>query len=152
MSNCDCQSVFQVKLARPEDYWLFKSILNKGRHPAFIGRSTMQRNALNGGALFYKLKDEIVAVSLINPHHGILLCLNVLPIHRGHGLGQAIMKFLIPNFSRVLEARVSFFESLGYKKIGSLKKGRSLNTQLMARSALFDLAGNLNKAWKEDYE
>lgn len=110
----------------------------------------MMRNANNGGALFYELDGAAVAVSLINPHYGILLALNVRPEHRGHGLGDAIVKFLVPNFVRAIESKVEWFERRGYKRIGKLKRGISLNTQLMARAALFSLAGNLRKAWAHD--
>jgi hypothetical protein len=80
-----------------------------------------------------------------------LLALNVIPSHRGHGLGAAIVRFLIPNFVRAIETKVKWFEKLGYKRIGKMKKGISLNTQVLARAALFDLAGNLQKAWgRED--
>lgn len=146
-NNCDCAMRFDVRLARAIEYPAWKKILDAGRHPAFIGNSTMTQNANNGGALFYELDGEAVAVSLINPHYGILLALNVRPEHRGHGLGEAILNFLVPNFARVVENKVPWFEKRGYRKIGSLKRGISLNTQLMARSALFDLAGNLRKAW-----
>jgi GNAT superfamily N-acetyltransferase len=136
-----------VRLARSHDYPAWKAVLNAGRHPAFIGQETMRRNANNGGALFYEVDGEAVAVSLINPHFGILLALNVLPSHRSHGLGAAILDFLIPNFARVVEHKVPWFEKRGYKRIGRLKCGISLNTQLMARAELFDLAGKLSKVW-----
>ena len=145
---CDCAQSFTVKLARADDYKMFKKILDIGRHPAFIGKDTMQRNAENGGSLFYIYDAEPIAVSLINPHLGILLALNVLPTHRSHGLGRAIMNFLVPNFSRVIESKVPWFESQGYRKIGTLKKGQSLNTQIMARGALFTLAGRLQRVWQ----
>ena len=145
---CDCAQSFTVKLARADDYKMFKKILNIGRHPAFIGKDTMQRNAENGGALFYFHADYPIAVSLINPHLGILLALNVIPAHRSHGLGRAIVNFLMPNFARVIESKVQWFESQGYRKIGPPKKGQSLKTQIMARGALFTLAGKLNNAWR----
>jgi GNAT superfamily N-acetyltransferase len=145
--ECDCASRFNVRLARASDYPAFKKLLNAGSHPAFIGKNTMMRNSINGGALFYDLDGEAVAVSLINPHYGILLCLNVRKEHRGHGLGAAIVNFLMPNFVRALENKAPWFESLGYRRIGDLKRGIRLNTQVMARAALFDLAGKLTKAW-----
>lgn len=145
--KCACAERFEVRLARPDDYKAFKRILDLGRHPAFIGRQTMMRNAVNGGALFYDVLGEAVAVSLINPHFGILLALNVAKEHRGHGLGRAIVQFLVPNFVRAIEDKVPFFERLGYVRVGKLKRGISLNTQVMARAALFDLAGKLQKAW-----
>lgn len=141
--NCQCQKSFAVRLARAEDYGTFKKILDAGKHPAFIGRGSFERNSQNGGALLYCVQGKAVAVSMINPHYGILLALNVHPDHRSHGLGAAIVSFLMPNFARVVEKRVEWFEKQGYVKIGKLKKGVSLNTQIMARAQLFKLAGRL---------
>ena len=149
-SDCDCATRFVVRLARADEYPMWKKILNAGRHPVFIGKDIMMRNSKNGGALFYALDGEVVAVSLINPHYGILLALNVLPEHRSHGLGAAILNFLLPNFARVVEHKIEWFEKRGYKRIGKLKHGISLNTQVMARAALFDLTGKLTKAWRSN--
>jgi hypothetical protein len=60
------------------------------------------------------------------------------------------VRFLIPNFVRAIEDKVPWFEWLGYRRIGKMKRGISLNTQVLARAALFDLAGNLRKAWGAD--
>lgn len=146
-ATCNCASRFDISLARIADYTEFKKLLDKGRHPAFIGRSNFECNCNNGGAIFYRLEGEVIAVSLINPHFGILLALNVHPAHRSHGLGAAVINFLVPNFARVVEHKVKWFEGRGYRRIGSLKKGISLNTQLMARAELFKLAGRLNRVW-----
>jgi N-acetylglutamate synthase-like GNAT family acetyltransferase len=148
---CLCSSRFDVRLARESDYAAFKKLLDAGKHPAFIGKSTMMRNASQGGAIFYEFAGQRVAVSLVNPRLGILLALNVHPAHRGHGLGAAIVRFLIPNFVRAIEDKAPWFERLGYRRIGKMKRGISLNTQVMARTALFDLAGNLRKAWGSDF-
>ncbi len=148
--TCNCALNFSVKLAASEDYNTFKRILDVGKHPALIGRDMMQRNANNGGALFYDFNGEHIAVSLINPHLGVLLALNVVPAHRSHGMGRSIIKFLMPNFVRAIESKVSFFEAMDYRRVGKLKKGQTLNTQVMARTALFSLAGKLQKVWNEN--
>lgn len=150
--TCPCSSRFDVRLARPSDYAAFKKLLDVGKHPAFIGKATMMRNASQGGAIFYEFERQRIAVSLVNPRYGILLALNVHPAHRGHGLGAAIVRFLIPNFVRAIEDKVEWFEMLGYRRIGKMKRGISLNTQVLARAALFDLAGNLRKAWCNDFD
>ena len=101
-------------------------------------------------ALFYELDGEAVAVSLINPHMGMLLARNVRPEHRGHGLGDAILEYLVLILGRVVESKIECYEKRGYRRIGKLKCGIRLKTQVMARSALFSLAGNLRKAWAHD--
>lgn len=129
------------------EYDAFKKILNVGKHPAFIGREMYRNNCRNGGALFYDLDGKPIAVSLINPHYGILLVMNVRPEHRSHGLGGAIVNFLMPNFIRAVESKVNWFEKRGYCPVGRLKRGLSLNTQVMARSALFGLAGRVARVF-----
>ena len=141
--TCDCATRFDVRLARNSDYAAFKRLLDVGRHPAFIGRQCFATNADNGGALLYEFDGRVVAASLINPHYGILLALHVHPEHRGHGLGKSIMRFLMPNFARVVEDKVPWFESIGYVAVGKMKQGIRLRTQVMARAALFELAGRL---------
>jgi GNAT superfamily N-acetyltransferase len=149
---CSCNRNFIVRLCRDEQYFVFKKQLDIGKHPTFIGRQMMMRNAKQGGALLYLYETEIVAVSLINPRLGILLALNVHPKHRGHGLGAAIIRYLVPNFVRVLSSKVGWFERLGYVCIGQKKRGVRLFTQVMARNELFGLAGNLRKAWGNEIE
>lgn len=146
--KCSCATAFEIRLARPDNYGEFKRVLDVGRHPAFIGRQTFWRNSQNGGALLYVLAGEIVAVSLINPNKGVLLAMNVHPAHRGHGLGSAVLKFLMPNFVRAIEAKVAWFERRGYRRIGDPKQGRSLTTQLLAREALFGLAGRIQAVFR----
>jgi len=148
MNNCRCFREFKIILGREEDYKIFKDILNKGKHPVFIGRDMYANNARNGGAQLYEYEDEIVAVSLVNPHYGILLVLNVAPEHRGHGMGEAVLNYLMPNYIRALESKIEYFRKRGYVCIGEMKKGRSLNTQVMARSNLFQLAGRLRKIYQ----
>lgn len=142
---CNCAKNFNVRVARPTDYKSFKRILDIGKHPAFIGKDTMMRHADNGGALFFEFESDPIAVSLTNPHHGVLLALNVIPAHRSHGLGCSIINYLMPNFVRALESRIGLFEKMGYISVGKSKKGICLNTQLMARKALFGLAGRLQR-------
>lgn len=125
-------------------------MLDTGNHPAFIGEQCFQRNAENGGCLFYLLRDQPIAITIINPRKGILLAMNVHPDHRGHGLGGVILQFIIPNFVRALDSKVEWFEKRGYRRIGLPKKGITLKTQLLAREALFHLAGNLRAAFHQN--
>lgn len=51
----------------------------------------------------------------------------------------------MPNFARMVEHKIGWFEKRGYIRIGKMKKGQTLNTQIMARKKLFALAGRLNR-------
>lgn len=133
----------QVVLGRPNEYARAKGILNRGKHPTFIGKTMVQRNAIQGGLLFYIVEGKDAAVALVNVRNSTLLVLNVLPEFRGHGVGAKFLNLVRPNFARVVEFAVPWFERQGYAKIGEPKKGRKLFTQIMARKELFALAGRV---------
>jgi GNAT superfamily N-acetyltransferase len=102
----------------------------------------------NGGTFVFALGDDDVAVAIVNPKLNCLLVLNVAPEHRSHGLGAAILRYLQCNFARVLESAVPFFERNGYESRGKLKRGKSLNTQVMVKSSLLTLAGRVAKTFR----
>lgn len=88
-----------------------------------------------------------VAVAVVNPRYNCLLVLNVHPRHRSHGLGSALLAYLQCNFARVLESAIPFFERNGYTGIGEMKQGNSLNTQIMVKRSLLDLAGRVSRVF-----
>lgn len=71
--------------------------------------------------------------------------LNVHPDHRSHGLGSAVLAYLQCNFARVVESAVPFFERNGYTSIGVMKQGNRLNTQIMIKQSLMNLAGRVSR-------
>lgn len=136
---------YKICIGRQDEYARAKSILNAGRHPTFIGRTMVERCAVNGGLIFLQIDDEDAAVVLINPRRNVLLVLNVIPKFRSLGVGKYLIDFLKPNFARVVESACSWFERNGYKKIGDLKPGRSLNTQVMVRENIIGLSGRIRR-------
>ena len=122
--------------------------MNRGKHPTFIGRSTVLTATRNGGAFVFTLGGEDIAAAIVNPSLNCLTVLNVAPEHRGHGLGAAVLRFLQCNFARVLESAVPFFESNGYTSRGKLKTGKRLKTQVMVKSSLLTLAGRVSKIFQ----
>ena len=134
---------FQVILGREQEYERAKRLLNAGKHPTFIGKETVRRNAKQGGLIFAVVGGIDAAVAIIGIRNGTLLVLNVHPNYRSAGLGSAFLQFLMPNFARVLESAVPWFEKNGYASLGKLKQGRSLRTQIMVRGVLLDIAGRL---------
>ncbi len=61
--------------------------------------------------MIFVFVDEDVAVAVVNPAINTLLVLNVLPEHRSHGLGSAILRYLQCNFARVVEGAIPFFRA-----------------------------------------
>jgi GNAT superfamily N-acetyltransferase len=140
---CECQSRFLVEQARQGDYARIKAILNKGRHPTFIGRSLVANCTRNGGGMIFTFDGQDVAVAVVNPKLNVLLVLNVLPEHRSHGLGAAVVRYLQCNFARVVESAVPWFERQGYQRIGKTTRGKKLLTQVMVKASLIPLAGRI---------
>ncbi len=142
--SCHCADDFTPTLC--DSYESAKHLLNIGKHPAFIGRGTFEHCRRNGGALLFLLDEQPIAVSMVNPRTGVLLALNVSPQHRGHGLGAAIVNFLMPNWCRVIEHKVKWFQHQGYRRIGSMKTGIKFKTEIMVRTSLIALYSRLETA------
>lgn len=139
------QASFVVKLGRCEEYQRAKTILNKAKHPTFIGRLMLRRWADNGGLLFFQVAERDAAVALVNPKNNCLMALSVLPEHRGRGLGSAIINYLQCNFIRSTEERVPMFERLGYVAVSDWKQGRKLRTRILVKKSVMELAGRLKR-------
>jgi len=146
---CDCAKSFEVVLGRPDDRKKAKSICNRGRHPTFVGPNTWIKNSVNGGMFLFYYRRQPVAVALLNPSRSILLVLNVVPEHRSHGLGAAVIKYLKPNFCRVIESATMWFERQGYVKVGEKKQGRRFKTWVMVRSDLLSLQSNIQSVFQD---
>jgi len=144
---CPCAQEFQAIQVKSSEYSRIKGILNRGKHPTFIGRQLVLFNGRNGGAFVFRFGGEDLATAIVNPATNCLLVLNVLPAHRSHGLGAAIVRFLQCNFARVVESAVPWFERNGYVSRGALKQGRRLKTQVMVKSSLLTLAGRVTEIY-----
>jgi GNAT superfamily N-acetyltransferase len=104
----------------------------------------------NGGVFVFRCNGMDVACAVVNPKTNTLMVLNVLPEHRAHGLGSAILSYMQANFARVLESAVPFFERNGYRSVGALKRGNKLNTQVMIKASLIPLAGRMKDIFSGD--
>jgi hypothetical protein len=104
--------------------------------------------ARNGGVFVFRYDGEDIAAAIVNPRLNCLLVLNVVPGHRSHGMGGAILRFLQCNFARVLESAVPFFEHNGYTSRGKIKTGKRLKTQVMVKSTLLTLAGRVSGIYR----
>lgn len=139
----EASSSVDVVVGRADEYERVKRILDKGRHPTFIGRTLVAHCAGNGGLLFFREDDEDAAVAIVNARKNVLLVLCVAPKHRSKGLGGRIIDFVKPNWVRAVESAVPWFETRGYVGIGEWKQGRSLRTRVMVRENVRRLAGRL---------
>jgi GNAT superfamily N-acetyltransferase len=137
------QEPYSAIVGRVADYGRVKTLLNRGRHPTFIGREMISRAAHNGGVLLFVLDDKDVAASVMNVRTNALTVLCVDPSLRGRGFGSEVLRFLKPNWVRALESAVPWFEARGYRAVGDWKQGRSLRTRVLVRETLLSLSGRL---------
>ena len=107
--TCRCAETFSVRLGRPHDRREFKRLMDRVRFPTFLGPRVIEGNAVNGGLNFYEYGATACAATLVNPRLSVLLALGVVPEHRRHGLGAAVVAYLRPNFARVIEGRDEWF-------------------------------------------
>jgi len=146
-TKCECATSFVVDIT--SDYREFKSALGRGGHPTFIGRDIYRRSAANGGSFVFRYCGELVGVCLVNTRLSVATVLNVMPEHRNHGLGSAMLYYIQPNFCRVIVELVPWMERQHYKSIGEPKVGLRHKTQIMVRADLLPLAGRLRKYFGE---
>lgn len=116
------------------DYDRTKRVLNKARHPAFVGREQLTRWADNGGVIVWTMDGDDVAVSIVDTKRSVLMALSV--VRQGEGIGARIIDYIRPNWARVVSGKVSWFERRGYECVGRPTKGATLETQLMVRKGL----------------
>jgi len=147
---CDCATRLDARQGRQGEYRRLKKALNRGQHPTYIGPNMVEHCARNGGLWFFRCGETDAAVALVNPRLSVLLTLNVLPEHRSHGLGAAIMRYLAPNWIRSTESAVPYFRRQGYQVIGRPKRGRTLRTILLVRADLLTLAGRVSRIFGEE--
>lgn len=150
MPQCECATKYypEVLGANVDDYKRLRRLLDKGKHPTFIGFEMFRRKAENGGCIIFTFGDIDCATAIVNARKNCLLALNVTPDHRGHGLGSSVVNYIKPTWARVVEFRVPWFEKLGYVKIGTPKKGRKFITWVMVRKETMALSGRLKSIFE----
>ena len=117
-----------------EDYARVKRVLDKARHPTFIGGETVKREASSGGVLVWTMDCEDVAVSIVSVRRSCLLALSVL--RPCEGIGSRVLAYIRPNWARVITDKVAWFEKNGYTRVGQPMQARKLATQIMVRNGL----------------
>ena len=138
-------SPHEIDIGGVDDYARAKSLLNKARHPTFIGRNQVTKLATNGGLIFFTRDGVDVGLVIVNVRTSTLIVMAVVRDEQNSGLGTAMLRYAKPNWIRAVESAVAFFEARGYVSIGDWKQGRSLRTRILARVGLFDLAGRMSQ-------
>ena len=117
-------------------YERVKKVLDKSKHPGFLGREVVFRCAERGVVIVAALDDQDVGVVLVDHKH-TLGTLSVIPGARKHGVGGALVREARPfaRFVKAIADRVGYFERLGYRPCGAPTIGAAgkMLTQLMER-------------------
>lgn len=142
---CSCALDFVPRVGRAHEYHQLKRVLDRAYFPTFIGRQSVQMQVPNGGVTLYEYAGDTIGATVINVNLGILNVLAVVPEHQGHHLGRAILAYTRPNFARVIEQKVGWFEAHGYTSLGAMHMGRRFRTQVMVRGELMQLAGRARR-------
>lgn len=115
----------------PEDYSRAKKVLDRAKHPGFVGRELYFRCATTGSATIAILDGEDSGVALIAK--GKLHAMSIIRAAQGHGVGTALLKHTKPQWVNAITDRIPWFEKRGYSPVGGAKPGLNgkLATQLM---------------------
>jgi len=118
------------------DYDRAKTVLNKAKHPGFIGRELFFRCATTGIVCVAVIDGVDCGVAMVAK--GKLQALSIIASGQGKGVGSALMRRLQPEWVSAIAERISFFERLGYKSLGAPKVGQNGKhaTQLMQRGEM----------------
>lgn len=141
--SCECARRFRVEQGKSAEYARFKTLLNRCRHPSYIGPEFYARCARNGGCFFATLDGVDLAVALINPRRGVFNVLSVLPAHRAHGLGSALVHWCRAPLIRSTQQAATFAERFGYSRVAAVQTGRVLEVQMLVDSNVRGLAGRI---------
>lgn len=117
----------------PDDYDRAKTVLNRAKHPGFVGRELFYRCATTGVVCVAVIDGVDSGVAMIAKQK--LQALSVITSAQGRGVGPALMARLKPQWVLAIGDRIGFFEKLGYKPFGAAKAGQNGKhaTQLMQR-------------------
>lgn len=127
------------------EYDRAKTVLNKAKHPGFVGRELFYRCATAGQAVVAVLVDGEtqgdVGVALVAK--GKLQALSVVTLAQGLGVGSRLVDHCRPPWVNALMDRVPWFEKRGYKTAGAPKVGQGgkMASQLMERIPDFEPGG-----------
>jgi len=113
------------------DYERAKKVLDRAKHPGFVGRELFFRCATNGGCIVAVRAGQDVGVALVTK--GKLQALSVVQDAQGGGVGRALMGRTRPKFVNAIGEKIGWFEKLGYKCVGAPRVGANgkHSTQLL---------------------
>ncbi len=138
----------KIEQLSANDYSIAKDVFNKGKHPGFIGKGMHETASRNGGAFAVVIDKKIAAVALVNMRKNILTAINVLPEYRKSGIGQMLMNYISPNFCRVIEPVIPWFEKMGYVVSSDFVEGNKYRVVIMSMKNLVNLSRKHKITWE----
>ena len=77
-------------LLGPDDYERGKTVLNRAKHPGFVGREQFYRAATRGKVVVATFGGADVGIVMVD-HKGVLNMLSVVSAAQGKGIGAALV-------------------------------------------------------------
>lgn len=101
----------------PADYERAKTVLNRAKHPGFVGRELYFRCATTGTCTIAVLDEQDVGVALVAKDK--LQAMSVIVAAQSRGVGGALIARVQPRWVNAIGERVPWFEKRGYKCVGA---------------------------------
>lgn len=128
----------------PADYERAKTVLNRAKHPGFVGRELYFRCATTGTCTIAVLDEKDVGVALVAKDK--LQAMSVVVAAQSRGVGGALIARVQPRWVNAIGERVPWFEKRGYKCVGAPRVSQNGKhaQQLMERTDAALQAGEIS--------
>lgn len=108
----------------PGEYDRAKKILDRARHPAFIGRDQFERYSVKGVVFVAVIDGEDTGITMVDGK-GKGVAQSVAASHQGRGIAIAMLGHHAPKFISIIGAKVHVYERCGYVREGPPDVGQS---------------------------
>ena len=156
--NCTCKCGHKHVAVAPrnskpsrrtrDEYRRVKKILDSGKHPTFIGRQRVLVSTRNGGCTIFRYANRDIACEHRQPYEK-RAAWSSMSTH-ATALTDLALRFCNtckPTSHACWNPPFRFSSATAIQKSAELKRGNSLNTQVMIKSSLIPLAGRLCKLY-----
>lgn len=108
----------------PGEFERGKKILDRARHPAFVGRDQFERYASKGTVFVAVVDSEDVGITMIDGK-GKGVAQGVAASHQRRGISTAMLGHYAPKFISIIGPKVELYERRGYVREGPPAVGQA---------------------------
>jgi GNAT superfamily N-acetyltransferase len=102
-----------------DDYDRAKTVLNRAKHPSFVGRELYYRCATAGTCTIAVLDGVDVGVALVTKDK--LQAMSVITAAQGRGVGAQLLARVKPRWVNAIAEKAPWFEARGYRRVGEAR-------------------------------